>query len=156
MRENRFYGVSLLLLRFGAGIILFTYGYFKLFGNGYAPDQVISSYNATIQGLQKAYGIPPVLGTLSIAAEFLGGLGFIVGLLGRLAAFGVCCNMSVATYVSLTGTIQQFKLKQIGNVEAVRNGAFPALILIIALVILLNGSGVISIDHMLRGKRKRY
>ena len=40
--------------------------------------------------------IPALLAVMAIAAEFLGGLGLIVGLLTRVAAFGIFCNMVVA------------------------------------------------------------
>jgi uncharacterized membrane protein YphA (DoxX/SURF4 family) len=36
------------------------------------------------------------LALVAIAAEFFGGLGLIVGLLGRVAAFGIIGNMLVA------------------------------------------------------------
>jgi hypothetical protein len=41
-------------------------------------------------------GIGEPLAVLAIAAEFLGGLGLIVGLLARIAALGVMTNMLVA------------------------------------------------------------
>src|SRR5580765_8476241 len=40
--------------------------------------------------------IPAVFAFLAIAAEFFGGLGLIFGLLTRVAALGVLCNMIVA------------------------------------------------------------
>jgi len=41
-------------------------------------------------------GIPAWLAVLAIAAEFLGGLGLLVGLLARVAALGIITNMVVA------------------------------------------------------------
>ena len=41
-------------------------------------------------------GIPAVFAFLAIAAEFLGGIGLIVGFLSRIAAFGIAVNMLVA------------------------------------------------------------
>ena len=40
--------------------------------------------------------IPPLFAFLAIVAEFCGGLGLILGLLGRVAAFGIFVNMIVA------------------------------------------------------------
>ena len=40
--------------------------------------------------------IPAPFAFLAICAEFFGGLGLIVGLLSRIAAFGIMCNMLVA------------------------------------------------------------
>jgi putative oxidoreductase len=41
-------------------------------------------------------GIPAPLALPAIDAEFFGGLGLIVGLLGRVAAFGIICSKLVA------------------------------------------------------------
>jgi putative oxidoreductase len=41
-------------------------------------------------------GIPAAFAILAIAAEFLGGIGLIVGFLSRIAAFGVAVEMLVA------------------------------------------------------------
>ena len=41
-------------------------------------------------------GIPALFVLLAIAAEFLGSLGLAVGLLTRIAAFGIACVMLVA------------------------------------------------------------
>jgi putative oxidoreductase len=41
-------------------------------------------------------GIPSVFALLAIAAEFLGPLGLAIGLLTRVAAFGIACVMVVA------------------------------------------------------------
>jgi putative oxidoreductase len=40
--------------------------------------------------------MPAVFALLAIGAEFLGGIGLILGLLSRVAAFGIACNMVVA------------------------------------------------------------
>jgi len=40
--------------------------------------------------------IPAIFAFLAIAAEFFGGLGLILGLLTRVAAFGIAVNMLVA------------------------------------------------------------
>src|SRR5258708_36293821 len=44
-------------------------------------------------------GIPAPLVFLAICAEFLGGIGLIVGFLTRIAAFGIFCNMVVAVFM---------------------------------------------------------
>jgi len=40
-------------------------------------------------------GIPSFFAVLAILAEFLGGIGLILGLLSRVAAFGIAANMIV-------------------------------------------------------------
>ena len=47
-------------------------------------------------------GIPIGFALLAIAAEFLGSLGLAVGLLTRVAAFGIACVMLVAI-ITVTG-----------------------------------------------------
>ncbi len=49
--------------------------------------------------------IPAFFAFLAITAEFLGGIGLILGLLGRVAAFGITCNMLVAIATVHTGTV---------------------------------------------------
>jgi len=41
---------------------------------------------------------PRPLAFLAICAEFFGGMGLLVGLLGRVAAFGIATNMLVAIF----------------------------------------------------------
>ena len=64
--------------------------------------------------------IPAPFAVLAIAAEFLGGLGLIFGLLTRVAAFGIFCNMLVAVamvhhqfglFMNWTGTREEEKLR---------------------------------------------
>ena len=45
---------------------------------------------------KRAADIAPLFGFLAIIAEFCGDLGLIVGLLGRVASFGIFVNMIVA------------------------------------------------------------
>ena len=52
-------------------------------------------FSATMGGMAHM-GIPAPLALLAIAAEFAGGLGLIVGLLSRVAAFGIGVDMIVA------------------------------------------------------------
>jgi putative oxidoreductase len=49
-----------------------------------------------VKSFQQQMGIPVPLATLAIAAEFLGGIGLILGLLGRVAALGIAVTMLVA------------------------------------------------------------
>ena len=52
-------------------------------------------FSATMSGFEHL-GIPAVFEFLAIAAEFFGGLGLMLGLLGRVAAFGIACVTVVA------------------------------------------------------------
>src|ERR1700735_653188 len=83
--------VALALCRLALGIIFFAHGSQKVLGwfGGFG-------FSATMNFFTHQMGIPAVFAVLAIAAEFLGGLGLILGFLGRIAAFGIICNMLVA------------------------------------------------------------
>src|SRR6185295_5127979 len=83
---------TLTVMRLVLGILFFAHGAQKVLGWFGGPG-----YNATI-GMFQQMGIPHVFAVLAVAAEFLGGLGLIVGCLGRVAAFGIICNMVVAIF----------------------------------------------------------
>lgn len=78
------------ILRLALGVVFFAHGAQKMLGwwggNGFSGTM----------GFFEHSGIPAVFAFLAISAEFFGGLGLILGLLGRVAAFGIACNMVVA------------------------------------------------------------
>src|SRR5580704_10139228 len=84
--------LSLTLLRLALGIVMFPHGLQKTLGWFGGPG-----FHAMMAGFTHG-GIPVVFAFLAICAEFLGGLGLIVGLLSRVAAFGILCVMLVAVY----------------------------------------------------------
>jgi putative oxidoreductase len=79
-----------LVLRVLLGVVMFPHGAQKTLGwfGGYG-------FSGTM-GFFKNMGIPAVFGFLAIMAESLGSLGLISGLLTRVAAFGIFCEMLVA------------------------------------------------------------
>ena len=79
------------ILRLVLGVVFFAHGAQKMLGwwGGYG-------FSGTMGAFTHQMGIPAVFAFLAIAAEFFGGLGLILGLLGRVAAFGIACNMVVA------------------------------------------------------------
>src|SRR2546427_1337160 len=79
------------ILRLVLGVIFCAHGAQKMLGwfGGYG-------FTGTMGFFTGAMHIPTVFAFLAIAAEFLGGLGLIFGLLTRVAAFGIFCNMVVA------------------------------------------------------------
>jgi putative oxidoreductase len=81
---------TLAVLRVILGIVFFAHGAQKALGWFGGPG-----FNGTINFFQQV-GIPAPLAVLAIAAEFLGGLGLLVGLLARVAALGIITNMVVA------------------------------------------------------------
>jgi putative oxidoreductase len=95
--------------------------------------------------------IPAVFAFLAIAAEFLGGLGLILGLLTRVAAFGIFCNMIVA--VAMVHHQFGFFMNWTGGQKG--EGYEYHLVLLAALVVLMiRGAGAASVDRLLSPSTK--
>jgi putative oxidoreductase len=87
----------------------------------------------------------------AICAEFLGGLGLIVGFLSRIAAFGILCVMLVAIFrVHLPNG---FFMNWAGNQKG-EGFEFHILAIGIALAILIRGAGAFSIDGAMTKSRR--
>jgi putative oxidoreductase len=95
--------------------------------------------------------IPVVFAFLACAAEFFGGLGLIVGLLGRVASFGIMCNMAVA--IALVHSHIGFFMNWAGTQRG-EGYEFHLLALGLGAVILIKGSGALSIDRWLTGRSR--
>jgi putative oxidoreductase len=83
--------IALTIVRLVLGIIFFAHGSQKALGwfGGYG-------FHGTMAFFTHQMGIPAGFAFLDIAAEFLGGIGLILGCLTRIAAFGITCVMVVA------------------------------------------------------------
>src|ERR1700732_1481590 len=80
-----------LIARLMLGIVIFPHGAQKMLGwfGGYG-------FTGTMHWFSDAMHIPAPLAFLAILAESAGSLGLIVGLLSRVAAFGIATNLVVA------------------------------------------------------------
>jgi putative oxidoreductase len=97
-------------------------------------------------GFFSTQGIPLPLGILAIAAEFLGSLGVAVGLLTRVAAFGIACVMVVAIF-----TVHRqhgFFMNWFGTQKG-EGFEYHLLVLGIALALIIGGAGRWSIDALI-------
>jgi putative oxidoreductase len=138
-------GWELTLLRLALGVVIFPHGIQKTLG---------WFGGAGFQGTMALFtrgGIPTVLAFLAICAEFLGGLGLIVGFLSRIAAFGILCVMLVAIFrVHLpNGFFMNWAGSQKGE-----GFEFHILAIGIALAILIRGAGAFSIDGAITKSRR--
>src|SRR6202171_4468697 len=81
--------LAITVLRLVLGVVFFAHGAQKALGwfGGYG-------FSATMRFFTQQAHIPAAFAFLAICAEFLGGIGLILGLLGRVAAFGIACNMA--------------------------------------------------------------
>src|SRR5438093_2361167 len=84
---------TIAMIRVILGIVFFAHGAQKALGLFGGPG-----FSRTIDSFQQI-GIPAGLTVLAIAAEFLGGLGLLVGLLTRIAALGIIGNMVVSILI---------------------------------------------------------
>lgn len=129
--------------RVALGVMILPHGMQKLFGafGGYGFEGTMAFFTETM-------GIPWILALLAIAAEFFGGLGLITGLLGRVAALGVGSVMVVA---ALTSHLQHgFFMNWSGTLPAGAEGwEFHLLAVSLAAVVLIRGSGALSVDRLL-------
>lgn len=133
------YAVTLLRLLFG--VVFFAHGAQKALGwfGGYG-------FTGTMGFFTQKLNIPAPFAALAIAAEFLGGLGLLVGLLSRIAAFGIACNMVVA--VAMIHIHIGFFANWYGNQKG-EGFEFHILAVAGALVIMIKGAGALSLDRAL-------
>jgi putative oxidoreductase len=136
--------VALAVIRLVLGGVVFAHGAQKALGwfGGFG-------FMGTMGFFENQMHIPAPLAVLAIAAEFLGGIGLILGLLGRVAAFGIAVNMVVAvlTVHLPNGLFMNWTGQQKGE-----GFEFHLLVLAITAAIMFKGSGAWSVDQALAGK----
>ncbi len=130
-----------LVARLGLGLVMFPHGAQKMLGwfGGYG-------FHGTLQFFTGPMHLPALLGVLAILAEFLGSLGLIAGLLGRIAAFGIGCNM-VAAVLMVHGQ-NGFFMDWGGNQKG-EGFEYHILALTLVIIVLVRGSGKASLDRVL-------
>jgi len=93
-------------------------------------------------------GVPHPLAWLAIIAEFCGGLGLMIGMLSRIAAFGVGCTMVVAVF--LRHLPYGYLMNWHGGLPFGTEGyEYHTLAVGMALAVMLEGAGSFSIDRVL-------
>jgi putative oxidoreductase len=129
------------VLRLFLGVVFFAHGAQKTLGwfGGYG-------FSGTMGFFTHQMGIPAPLAALAIGAEFLGGIGLLLGFLGRIAAFGIACNMVIAIVMvhQHFGFFANWTGQQKG--EGIE---YHILAIAIALAIMIKGSGALSVDRAL-------
>jgi putative oxidoreductase len=135
--------LTLTLLRLVAGIVFFAHGAQKMLGwfGGFG-------FKGTMGFFTQQMHIPAPFALLAIFAEFFGGIGLILGLLGRIAAFGIAVNMCVAVF--MVHLPNGLFMNWYGNQKG-EGFEFHLLAIAIALTIMARGSGALSVDRALAG-----
>jgi putative oxidoreductase len=129
-----------LLARVVLGLVMFPHGAQKAFG-WFGGE----GFRATIEGMGQQ-GIPAALAGLIVAIELLGSLALIIGWLGRLAAGGIAAIMLGAIF--LVHAQHGFFMNWTGA-QAGEGFEYHLLALALALVVVIRGSGALSIDRAL-------
>jgi len=135
--------LTLTVVRLVLGVTFFAHGAQKMLGwfGGYG-------FHGTM-GFFIQNGVPAPLAFLAICAEFFGGLGLIVGLLSRVAAFGIMMNMlvAIATVHLPNGFFMNWTGQQKGE-----GFEYHLLAIALCIVVLVKGSGALSIDRAIAGR----
>ena len=136
--------VATTILRLVLGVIFFAHGAQKMLGwfGGHG-------FSGTMGMFTNFMHIPAPFAFLAIAAEFFGGLGLIFGLLTRIAAFGIFCNMVVAflTVHHRFGFFMNWTGTQKGE-----GFEFHLLVLAITVFLMIRGAGAASLDRRLQSR----
>jgi putative oxidoreductase len=129
---TRALSTAILLLRIMAGLILFVGGVGKVMGwfGGFGMPATLEMFKTNLH-LSASWTY------LSSYTEFVGGFLIIIGFLTRFAAFALVINMLTATLLS------GFKNFFMGG------AAYPCLLFVIFLAIVLSGPMDYSIDALL-------
>jgi len=133
-------------LRWVLGVVFFAHGAQKLLGwfGGYGFTGTMGFFTGVLH-------IPAVFAFLAIAAEFVGGLGLIFGLLTRVAAFGISCNMIVA--VAMVHHQFGFFMNWTGAQKG-EGYEYHLLLLAASVVLMIRGAGAGSVDRLLSSPAK--
>lgn len=130
---------ALAAIRIALGVVMFAHGSQKMLGwfGGYG-------FNGTMGYFESQLHIPAPLAFLAIVAEFFGGIGLLLGLLGRVAALGITVNMVVAivTVHLPNGFFMNWSGQQKGE-----GFEYHLLVLAITTAVMLHGSGAWSADY---------
>jgi putative oxidoreductase len=132
--------VSLTTLRVVLGVVFFAHGAQLMLGwfggNGFHVSMGFFTHT----------GMPAAVAFLVICAQFFGALGLVVGLLTRIAAFGIACVMTGAIF--MVHLPNGFFMNWMGTQKG-EGFEFHLLAVAMAAALLLRGGGAFSLDRAL-------
>lgn len=137
----------LTILRLVLGVIFLCHGGQKVlgwFGSGL-------TFSTTMNMFTQQMHIPAPFAFLAIMAEFAGGIGLIVGFLGRIAALGIISNMVVA--IAMVHNKFGLFMNWFGNQQG-EGYEYHLLAIALGVAILVKGCGALSIDRALTKDRQ--
>lgn len=129
------------IIRIVLGIVFFAHGAQMTLGwfGGTGLQTTVRIFREQLQ-------IPAPLAVLAVAAEFLGGLGLIVGLLSRVAALGIAVVMCVALFA--VHRKFGFFMNWYGDKKG-HGIEYHILVLALAMLVIFKGGGALSLDQAL-------
>lgn len=141
-KTNSSYGP--LAARLVLGLVMLPHGAQKVLGwfGGYG-------FAATMEFFTAKMHVPALFAFLAVAAEFGGALALIVGLLGRVAAFGIASVMVVA--ILTVHFANGFFMNWFGNQKG-EGFEYHMLAIGLALVVMIQGSGKASLDALIASR----
>jgi putative oxidoreductase len=139
-------GIPALIARIALGLVMFPHGAQKMLGwfGGHGFSGTMGFFTAMMH-------IPPLFALLAILAEFAGSLGLIVGLFGRVAAFGIASVMTVA--ILTVHMTNGFFMNWFGDQKG-EGFEYHLLAIGLALVVMISGSGAASLDGAIARRLK--
>ena len=131
---------SLLIVRLALGFVLLPHGMQKALGmfGGYG-------FAGTV-GFFQSMGMPFIIGTLVILAEFVGSIGVIIGLGTRFMAASILLTMSGA--MVLGGHLQNGFFMNWFGMQKGEGVEYFILIIALALATVIGGSSKFSFDNL--------
>lgn len=138
-------GWTAFILRIVLGIVFFAHGAQLTLGwfGGHPFGQTVAAFGKM--------GLPVPIAALVILAQFLGGLGLIVGLLTRVAAIGIAAVMTGAIFIAHihVGLFMNWYGRQKGE-----GYEYHLLAIAIAVALIILGGGNLSLDKMFSERNK--
>jgi putative oxidoreductase len=133
--------ITLLIIRITLGSVIFAHGAQKLFGwfGGFGFEGTMGYFTGTV-------GLPYIVGLLVILGESLGAISLILGLFGRFMGFSIFIIMFGALYFDHAQN--GFYMNWFGNRPGGEGYEFDLLTFALSLSIMINGSGVFSLDRI--------
>lgn len=133
------------IARVGLGLLMFPHGAQHMLGwfGGYG-------FRGTHAWMTGTLGFPSALAALAIVTELIGSLALIAGLGGRVAALGIIGLMLGA---ASTHARNGFFMNWFGGLPSGQEGfEYHLLAIVLALVVVVRGSGALSVDRALSGR----
>lgn len=135
---------AMLYLRVALAVVFFPHGAQKVLGwfGGHG-------FTGTMQFFTQQSHIPAPFAFLAIVAEFAGSIALLLGLLTRLAAFGIGVNMAVAVF--LVHLPNGFFMNWTGQQKG-EGIEYHILAFAIALGLMFKGGGKLALDSLIARK----